>query len=60
MEEIINEQLVRDLYGQYNPSADILQALKLSKNFENNEDFVKAFYGKYAPEKLTFERLQNI
>ena len=60
MEEVINEQLVRDLYGQYNPSADILQALKLSKNFEDNEEFVKAFYGKYAPEKLTFERLQNI
>ena len=35
MEEIINEQLVRDLYSQYNPSADILQALKLSKNFEH-------------------------
>ena len=60
MEEIINEQLVRDLYSQYNPSADIPQALKLSKNFENNEEFVKAFYNKYAPEKLTFERLQNI
>ena len=60
MEEIINEQLVRDLYGQYNPSADIIRALKLSKNFENNEEFVKAFYNKYAPEKLTLERLQNI
>ena len=60
MEEIINEQLVRDLYSQYNPSADILQALKLSKNFEDNEEFVKAFYSKYAPEKLTLERLQNI